>query len=381
MTEAEVFAAVRARDPEVIAARASVAASRAREAGTGRYPNPGLAWSREHIPGDGPLAEREDTFALSLPIELGGARNAQSALAEAETREARADVTLTTTRAALHALELFYEAIAGREHAQIARSHAERLTEAERVLARRVAEGSASGYELARLQLEAELAHSAQSEREGLALAKLTELSGLLGLSPADLELRGDLATREHTDAPAASRALREVQAAQSAAARAQDSAGSAWLPPLEAHVGPKLASAGGKDAVGYVAGLSLELPLFDRKQGLDAEAAALNTRLRTRREGIARTADQVMARAHGQLERMRAELLRFDQATAARATEVTRAAEAAYREGRLSVLELLDAQRMQTSLEERKLELRLSAKHAELLLRAARGELAGDPR
>jgi hypothetical protein len=35
----------------------------------------------------------------------------------------------------------------------------------------------------------------------------------------------------------------------------------------------------------------------------------------------------------------------------------------------------------MQTSLEERKLELRLSAKRAELLLRAARGELEGDSR
>ncbi len=381
VTEADVIAAVRARDPELLAAHASVAASRAREAGTGRYPNPSVAWSREHIPGDGPLAEREDSFALSVPIELGGARNAQSALAEADTAEARAEVTLTTTRAALRALELFYEAIAAREHAAIAHGHVERLAEAERVLARRVAEGSASGYELARLQLEAELARSARSDRESLALAKLTELTSLLGLSPSDLELRGDLAPREHAEAPAASRALREVQAAESAAARARDSAGSAWLPSLEAHVGPKLASAGGEEAFGYVAGLSLELPLFDHKQGLDAEAAALSARLRMRREAIARAADRALAQASGQLERTRAELQRFEQATSARAAEVTRAAEAAYREGRQSILELLDAQRMQTSLEERKLELRLSAKHAELLLRAARGELEGDPR
>jgi cobalt-zinc-cadmium efflux system outer membrane protein len=204
----------------------------------------------------------------------------------------------------------------------------------------------------------------------------------LLGLSSGTtLELRGDLEPRERAQVSAASRALREVQAAESAASRAQDSAGSAWLPPLEAHVGPKLASAGGEDAVGYVAGLSLELPLFDRKQGLDVEAAALSERLRTRREVIARATDQALARARGQLERAHAELQRFEQATSARATEVTRAAEAAYREGRQSILELLDAQRMQTSLEERELELRLSAKRAELLLRAASGELEGDRR
>jgi cobalt-zinc-cadmium efflux system outer membrane protein len=381
LTEADVLAAARARNPELNAARASVAVSTAREAGAGRYPNPSIAWSREHIPGDGPLAEREDAFELSVPIELGGARSAQRALAEAETAEARADATLAATRAALHALEQFYEAIAAREQAVIARRQVERLAEAERVLARRVAEGSASGYELARLQLEAELARSAHAEHESSALAQLSVLSGIIGIPAEGLELRGDLATAEPDQAARASRALREVQAAESAAARAQDAASSAWLPPLEARVGPKLAGAGNEDAVGYVAGLSLELPLFERKQGLGAEASATTGRLRARHEAIARATDQAALRARGELERARAELLRFDHATAARAAELERAAEAAYREGRQSILELLDAQRMRTSLEERKLELQLLAKRAELQLRAARGELEGGPR
>jgi cobalt-zinc-cadmium efflux system outer membrane protein len=77
----------------------------------------------------------------------------------------------------------------------------------------------------------------------------------------------------------------------------------------------------------------------------------------------------------------MRTELARFEQATGARVVELERAAEAAYREGRQTILELLDAQRMRASIEEQKLALRLSAKRAELALRAARGELEGELR
>ena len=381
ITEADVLAAVRARDPEILAARAEVAASAAREAGEGLYPNPSLAWEREEIPGDGPLAVHEDTFTLAVPIELGGARSARSAIAESFTAQARATHALVATSAAQRALGLFYDALAARQHSAIARDHLARLAEAERVLARRVAEGSASGYELSRLQLEAELARSTLSEREGAALSAIAELAFMLGLPSAGLELTGDLEARELGGVAAQPRALREAEAAHSAAVRARSSAGSAWLPSLEAHAGPKLVGAGDDDALGYVAGLSIDLPLFDRKQSLTGEASARSAQLQAQRTALARSIEGARVRAEAELSRMRTELARFEQATGARVVELERAAEAAYREGRQTILELLDAQRMRASIEEQKLALRLSAKRAELALRAARGELEGELR
>jgi cobalt-zinc-cadmium efflux system outer membrane protein len=353
ITEADVLAAVRARAPEILAARAEVAASAAREAGEGLYPNPSVAWEREQIPGDGPLAVHEDAFTLAVPIELGSARSARSAIAESFTAQARAAHALAATSAAQRALGLFYDALAAQQLGALGRDHLARLAEAERVLARRVAEGSAPGYELTRLQLEAELARSTLSEREGAALSAIAELAFMLDLPSTGL----------------------------GAAVRARSSAGSAWLPSLKAHAGPRLVGTVNNDALGYVAGLSIDLPLFDRKQSLTGEAAARSAQLQAQHAALARSIEGARVRAAAELSRMRGELARFEQATGARVLELERAAEAAYREGRQTILELLDAQRMRAGIEERKLALRLAAKRAELSLRAARGELEGELR
>jgi hypothetical protein len=80
-------------------------------------------------------------------------------------------------------------------------------------------------------------------------------------------------------------------------------------------------------------------------------------------------------------LERARLERARFEQATRERISSLERAADSAYREGRQTIIELLDAQRMRTAIEERGLALRLQAKRAELDLRAAGDELGeGQP-
>jgi len=54
----------------------------------------------------------------------------------------------------------------------------------------------------------------------------------------------------------------------------------------------------------------------------------------------------------------------------------LVRAAESGYREGERSVLELLDAERARAEVEGRRLDLSLAEKRADIVLRAARGEL-----
>jgi cobalt-zinc-cadmium efflux system outer membrane protein len=381
VTEADVLAAVRARDPDVLTSRAAIAASRARESGESVYPNPSLSWEREQLPGDGPLAEREDVFAVTVPIELSGARSARRALAESVTAQTRANHAIIAVSAARGALDVFYEAIAAREHIAIAKAQLERLGEAERVLSRRVAEGSAPGYDLLRLQLEAELARSALEEREGQAASALAELSTLLELPRESIELSGDLELRAGSAPVDTHRSAALLDEGRRAVARAEEAAGLAWLPALQLRAGAKLAAARGQDAVGYLAGVSLELPLFDDKSALGRQATAAGAELEALSTARGRARERLERRARVSLERARLERARFEQATRDRISSLERAADSAYREGRQTIIELLDAQRMRTAIEERALALRLQAKRAELDLRAAGDELAeGQP-
>ena len=70
-----------------------------------------------------------------------------------------------------------------------------------------------------------------------------------------------------------------------------------------------------------------------------------------------------------------RQEALRFAETTANRIELLERAAQSGYREGALSIVELLDAQKTRTHLEMRQLALALAVKEAEVALCASRGE------
>ncbi len=381
LSEADVVRLAKLRDPEAQLAGAQAAASAADEVEAGLYPNPALAWTREHVPGSGPLAEREDSFVLSVPIELSGRRGAQRALARSQTAADAALAARARSAAVVRALSHFYAALAAQRRVEIARDAAARLDEAARVLARRFEQGTASGYERLRIELEAELGGSELRQAQAHASAELNELAGWLGLDPP-LELRGDLelsanaaAARRH-DGPHAPRSLALAREAVAEARRAQDSAGSAWLPALEASGGVRMTGAQDETDYGYVAGLAIDLPITTRGQDVRAQAGARARLATAQADALERGARLQAERAAAELEAAQGELARFSAGTGERVQQLERAAQSAYREGQQSVLELLDAQRARTAVELRKLELALAAKHAELALRAARGEL-----
>ena len=79
LTEADVIRLSAAKNADVAVARAEAFAVSARETETGLYPNPSIAWEREHFPGsDG---SREDTVSMTLPIDISGRRSALTSLA------------------------------------------------------------------------------------------------------------------------------------------------------------------------------------------------------------------------------------------------------------------------------------------------------------
>ena len=379
---AEVIRLARATDPSVILAREEVAVAAARAEGAGLYPDPELAWDREHIPGAS--GESEDTLSASIPIDVSGRRGARRALLRADVALARSEAARTRGRAVTRALSVFYAALAAERRVEIARRVVDEFDEAARVLQRRHREGTASGYEQTRLALEAELERSALREAESRAAALRAELAVLLGLERGDLVLRGDLgltgepaSVAENTaEAPREGATSRSIALAQAAAARvrtARDSARRAWVPTVSITGGVRV-GASAQIRYGYVVGLAVSLPLFSRGRALRAETQARQRRADARVRAARRAAQLATSRATSALTLASDELARFDAATAERVDVLVRAAESGYREGHRSVVELLDAHRASAAIARRRLELSLAAKRAELALRAARG-------
>lgn len=404
LTEDDVVRLARERDPEAALARAAVTVAGAEALRASLYPDPSLAWDRETLSGAGADGEREDSFRLTVPIELSGRRRAGRALAAAEVASAEALAARAQSDAVVASLILFYDALAADRRVEIAAGTVARLDEAARVLGRRHAEGTSSGYESTRLELEAELARSELRQAEARAAAARAELALVLGLEPAPgqaqtqaqgqvqaqgagqgqaqghgagLVLAGSLAIRDpgaFAGAPPERRSSSLLRASAARARDAGDAARWAWVPLVSLSAGLRMAEAG-ETRYGYVAGVSFDLPLFSRGQDVRAEAGAAERLALARAAAAERTATRAELAAEQALALAQGELARFEQATGDRLQTLERAAESGYREGLRSIVELVDAQRARTSVELRQLELAIAAKRAEIELRAARGE------
>ncbi|MEM9075272.1 MAG: TolC family protein, partial [Myxococcota bacterium] len=124
----------------------------------------------------------------------------------------------------------------------------------------------------------------------------------------------------------------------------------------------------------GYVLGAELTLPLFDRNQSAVREAEALQSGVDGLLQAIERTLRGEVAQAHARLTALLEERERFSQAV--RTDAILRAALAGYREGEVSLVELLDARRAVVAAALRKLELDLAVRLADVALRQSTGAL-----
>jgi cobalt-zinc-cadmium efflux system outer membrane protein len=375
LTEGEVIRLSAARSADVAVTRAETTQALARETEADLHPNPSIGWQREHFPaGDG---SREDSFLVTFPIDLSGRRSSRTALARSDTRAAAANEARSRSASTVRALELFYAALSADARVEVERRTVQRLGEFVRVLGRRQEEGTASGYERSRLEIELGLGESELRGAEADAEALRTELGIVLGLDRPPSDLRGNATTPRQTIGGARSQP-QSIEMTRRSAREARDaveSAKSAWLPIVSVQGGAKMLSAEGATRHGYLAGVTVDLPIFSRGQELGALARAQEQVTNARVKAAERARRLETARATQRHSRAREELARFEQATAERLERLERASEAGYREGTRSMTELLDAERARSEVEIRKIELARAVKSAEIAQRATGGE------
>jgi outer membrane protein, heavy metal efflux system len=340
----------REHSPRLQAASAARVTAHGRAAERAAFSNPVLEMRQENL--DSPLGVDRFT-TLTLPLDLTWRRGALRATGREEVaaasldsiavlREVEADVAVAFLSAALagarvDAARTTVESIDG-----IAAFEETRLREgavAEGVVIRTRLERDRLRLDLARAEAEAERAHARLAEAVGLPPERVPRPGGAqILLAAVTAPEREGVLERAVSSRPDLAAARRRTVAARHALA-------AEWRATLP-DVGLQL---GAKQTGGYNTGIvavALTLPLpntggaaRERARGevMMAEAAARLVEERIRAEVTA------AVRAY---ERLLAAGARLSEPLAGRGEEIARIAEAAYREGAISLVELLDAQR-----------------------------------
>ena len=352
LTLAQALEEAAARSPAAVAAQAEVAAAEARLRQSGYRSNPELSLEVENVAGTGELRglrSMETTLAVNQRLDLGGRRSARIDAARAELEVQKLRLAIASADLFQSVREQFARAVAAREKLTQATENEQRARELARIAGILVDAGR--DPPLRALRARSALAQ-VQAERETAQadeVAARSSLAALFGVStPVEAVNGTTLDVRPQQINPDRSLEVRLADAERvSAQAVVRQQLAERRLDPA---VGVGVRHIRETGDVGLVAGVSMPLRVFDRNQGnIDAARQSLAAADARRASTLATTTARARnAIANVEAAQRRVEAL--EKAAVPEATEALRLAELSYREGRATLLELLDVQNAYTS-------------------------------
>jgi cobalt-zinc-cadmium efflux system outer membrane protein len=372
---------VLAAHPALAVLAARVEAARAEVAGRRVRPNPRLSYGREEVfrAGDG---WPEDVVQLEWPIDVSGRRGLRVEAALTAVEAEQAEVDRARLLLLVDALETYDDAARARRVLAVLRETRAPLAAALAAIEKRAAAGEVAAYDAARLELEV-AAYDDRIAETATGVTALQRAAALLTgdpdgtwtpadpldppAPPGDVEALVAAAVTTRDD-------LRSARLRVAAAEQAGRAADRAWVPTPVVTGGFKAVDLGPGTGFGYVVGLGLDLPIFDRGQGERAAADADRSLAAAEARFLVQRVPADVRSAHAVLERRTAQVRQFEQTQLPRLDGVLRAADLSYREGERPIGELLDAHRAAREARLRAIDLRWAARRAELALWAALG-------
>jgi len=349
----------RQASPELTAAREAIRAAFGRERQARGYPNPTLSYQREQTSGDG-QRNSQNILSVDQAIEPGGVRGARVEVATTRRRIAEARLAGVETQLDFDVARAYALAVAADRRTTLARQAATAFARAGTVSRTRLAEGDVSGYANRRIQLEAaryagQLAAATLSRKS----ARLT-LASLLGFSSQVLS--GEALMLEDSigfDAlmiaddslqslAARHRAELQVGILEMEAARAESRLVARERTPVPTATGglKNEAVIGGGDFRGFVLGVSIPVPLWDRRKGALEAAGADERRRAAEAETVRRRVAREVAEAVEGYRAVEEQLSLLRPHLGVESSAALSAALTAYSEGEISLVEWLDAVR-----------------------------------
>jgi cobalt-zinc-cadmium efflux system outer membrane protein len=342
---------------------------------TGLWPNPEFFVTREESAG-----VVESVTGLTFPIPLGGRPGLEKEAARIALRATQSEAILLQLELRSEVRDSFTDLLSSQQRAASLETGLEQLDGLVAILRLREEHGEGSGFDHMRAAWErAAIAiratdAGAQVERSRSLLASLISLPSEGLTAQGTLEPAGPLApfdslvgmTTSRADVVALDERLRRAELLGKSARRRR-------VPGLSLTAGARNTEAGNVDDTGPALGFSLAIPLFDRGQGEYASAVAeagllqaLRDELRQEIRADAEAAYAAVSAAHQNEESF---------AAIGDPSELVSIAQASYEGGVMKILGLLDAYR--TSLEMRLtlIDLRTTARQAEVDLDRALGK------
>lgn len=382
VTMRQLLDITRAQSPRYAALQQRIEAAGADIVEAGVLPNPRLSYgrfdllTRTNTMYDGNVQQQ---VVLEVPVLIAGQRGTRLEAAEKKAEAVAAGIAADFAGLIFEEWALFVKQLADRQRIAVLDETAAYIAYLSGIVSGRLQAGSASRYDLLRIDIEAQNIEARRETLRNDLSASAAELGILLGLTDWRPKAQGELAslnvptdlkalwTEAEVLHPDIEAARRGEAAAESDVTRAERER---WPTPTF-QVGTVFTDSPYGNT--SFAGVSVDLPIFDRGQGMIARANAAKQAAKLQR-------DLAVARARGELERAVELLVRrretranYERNVIAKLPDLKNMGEAGYRLGKGSLLELLDASRSRTETRLTRLELMQSEVEAELdVLRAA---------
>jgi cobalt-zinc-cadmium efflux system outer membrane protein len=385
MVTLEQVLGIVAASPRVAAAAREADAAHADRTAAGAYPNPSLTFGASRQAGGEQTiftGDRQNQALIELPLPVFGQMGARGRAAEAQAGLADTQLRVTAGETRRQAALGFVRLLAAQEQLGARRAG---LAEVERIrglVSGRMASGMASRYDVARADAEASLAalalHRAETavSEQSAAIAALVDARAWRPRAAGSIEALAvaPASPEEGEEAIERSPVLRAARDETVAAEARIDLAERELLPVPSVQLGRTWTS-GPFGAANYV-GVTTEIPIsIDRRALADkAKAQAQAARDRERATGTELRADY--RRQLETLRQRREALARFDREVFSQQGTFLEMAESAYRVGRGSLFELLDARRTLVEAAAARLELMGGIAESQIELRALSGDL-----
>jgi cobalt-zinc-cadmium efflux system outer membrane protein len=373
------------RSPRIVASEREAEAARAERVAAGALLNPTLSVGRSRPSGGERTvfdAQSQQQASVDVPIPVFGQRAAKMRAAERQVGRAESAIRLTQSEIRRQAALEYLKLLTAQEQLEARRAGVSEVQRIRELVSGRLASGMASRYDLARADAELALAglglQRAETEvaEHAAALAELADADGWRPRAAGSLQ--GLQAGFDSTsDAPAMlarNPALRVAREETALATARIEVANRERFPVPSVSLGRTWTS-GPFGAANFV-GLSSEIPILDDRRALEDKARAEAGAARERERGVNATLRAQYQRQRETLGLRRAALERFDKNVFERETSFREMAESAYRLGRGTLFELLDARRTQLEALSARLELLSAIIEAQFELRALSDDL-----
>ena len=347
--------------PRVHASLRDADAARADRDAAGAFANPSLSFGRSRASGGERTifdANSQDQASLELPVPIFGQRAARVQVAERQVERAQWQAQSTLGEAKKSAALEFARLLVAQEQLAVRRRARAEIERIRGIVSGRFENGMASRYDLARADAELSLASVGVQRAEAEAAEHAAALAALAGTGGWRPQAQGSLESLRPLPSVDADALLDRSPVLQTARAETRAAEARIELAQRERFPVPSIGigrtwTSGPFGAANFL-GVSSEIPILDTRRAQEDKARAEAAAVRSRERAIEAGLRAALQRHIEVLRARRAALERLKGGDAS----FLEMAESAYRLGRATLFELLDARRTQLEAADARLEL-----------------------